>query len=449
MIIRRVRELQLRRAVGDQGFAMVELMVAMVVFALLAAGVLASLNMANATGRGNRLRVVGANLAASQIETVRNTDVSLLVDGLSCPKSGGAPPCGTTMVGTDAFYVQQSVEAVPIDAASSVCDSPSGAKLGYKRITVQVSWDNMGTIPPVRSDTLMTLGANGPDPDKANIAVKVRDRNALPQDAVLVGISPGGVSQQTGYDGCVVFTNLNRGTSYTTTLNTTGYVDPNGVATPFQSVVIPSTGTANQVYKVAFDYDQASRLSLTVNANSGYPVPSALLNIMPVTLGSTTLWATTSYRKLFLDCSSAGATAGVCITPTGTPRQLPNLYPVAYSAWSGACSDADPGQSNRPAPIVLDPGQTVTGGVDTEAVKITTIDKTTSAVVPNADVYALPSCVSPAAYYSLGKSDASGNLQVSLPWGGWNLSSVTSGANPTTISLGPSSPLPTTATVKK
>ena len=114
MISRRVRELQRRRAVGDEGFAMVELMVAMVVFALLAAGVLASLNMANATGRGNRLRVVGANLAASQIETVRNTDVSLLVDGLSCPKSGGAPPCGTTTVGTDAFYVQQSVEAVPI-----------------------------------------------------------------------------------------------------------------------------------------------------------------------------------------------------------------------------------------------------------------------------------------------------------------------------------------------
>ena len=128
MITRRVRELQRRRAVGDQGFAMVELMVAMVVFALLAAGVLASLNMANATGRGNRLRVVAANLAASQIETVRNYDVSLLVDGISCPMAGGTPPCGKSMVGADAFYVQQSVEAVPIDAASSACDSPSGSE---------------------------------------------------------------------------------------------------------------------------------------------------------------------------------------------------------------------------------------------------------------------------------------------------------------------------------
>ena len=178
-------------------------------------------------------------------------------------------------------------------------------------------------------------------------------------------------------------------------------------------------------------------------------MPSALLNVLPVTLGSTTLWATTNYRKVFLDCTSSGATTGACITPTGAPRQVPNLYPVAYSAWSGACTDADPGQSNRPAPIVLTPGQTVTGAIDTEAVKITTVNKTTSAVMPNADVYALPSCASPAAYYSLGKSDASGNLQVSLPWGGWNLSTATSGTNPTTISLGPSSPLPTTATVKK
>jgi len=171
--------------------------------------------------------------------------------------------------------------------------------------------------------------------------------------------------------------------------------------------------------------------------------------VLPVTLGSTTLWATTSYRKLFLDCTSAGATAGACITPTGTPRQLPNLYPIAYSAWSGACSDADPGQSSRPAPIVLIPGQTITGAVDTESIKITTVNKTTLAVVSNTDVYALPSCGSPATYYLVGRSDGSGNLQVSLPWGGWNLSTASSGTNATTISLGPSSPLPTTATVKK
>ena len=64
-------------------------------------------------------------------------------------------------------------------------------------------------------------------------------------------------------------------------------------------------------------------------------------------------------------------------------------------------------------------------------------------------MYAVPSCGSPATYYLVGSSDASGNLQVSLPWGGWNLSTVSSGTNATTISLGPSSPLPTTATVKK
>ena len=369
MISRRVRELQRRRAVGDQGFAMVELMVAMVVFALLAAGVLASLNMANATGRGNRLRVVGGEPGGqpdrdrAQSRRLASCRRPVLPDGRRGPAVRQDDGRGRRLLRPAERRGRTDRCARPRSATA-----PPGAKLGYKRITVQVTWDTMGTIQPVRSDTLMTLGANGPDPNKANIAVKVRDRNALPQDAVLVSISPGGVSQQTGYDGCVVFTNLNRGTTYTTTLNTTGYVDPNGVATPAQSVVIPSTGTANQVYKVAFDYDQSSRLSLTVNTQDAtYPVPSALLNVLPVTLGSTTLWATTSYRKLFLDCTSAGATAGACITPTGTPRQLPNLYPIAYSAWSGACSDADPGQSSRPAPIVLTPGQTITGAVDTEA----------------------------------------------------------------------------------
>ena len=112
--------------------------------------------------------------------------------------------------------------------------------------------------------------------------------------------------------------------TYTVSLGTAGYVDRQGTASPSQSVGV----NVGQVASVAFDYDRAATLSLTIaGINGGTPA-----NAMAVSLGNT------GYLP-----SGTKAFSG-----TGTLRTLTNLFPYndGFDAWAGDCADADPEGKN-------------------------------------------------------------------------------------------------------
>lgn len=275
--------------------------------------------------KGNTQRVAAANLAAQQVELVRGTPVLELADGVT------TLPFQPALAGTT-YTLTQDVGFVAGQSGGSVCSSTSNS-LTYKKISVTVTWPNMGNIKPVRSDTVkvLGLGPNEADVRKGAAAVGVLDNTGAPQPGVLITLAPTGRSATTGADGCAVFPNLVTTTTHTATLSKAGYVDPQGDPSPARAINVD----AGKVARTSLSYAQSGAVQVTLKAPpGGYDPPTGL----GLTLDASILTPTTS--RAFPLC--AGASAQPCATSNGVTRLAGGLFPATYSGWGGTCSDAKP-----------------------------------------------------------------------------------------------------------
>jgi prepilin-type N-terminal cleavage/methylation domain-containing protein len=406
----RVKRLRGPLPSSEDGFGLLEVVVSLVVFALLAVAAVSMLLNAVQIGRSNRNRVVAAQLAEAQIETLRGLPTQNIPTGLTTLPS-------VTTSGS-VFYLTESAEYVASTGTGSACDSAPGAQLGFKQVTVSVTWNNMGSVKPVRSDTLKALSLSGSTPSLGSLAVSVKDRNGNPESGQVVTLSPSGGAQTTGSDGCVVYTGLTPG-SYNASLNTTGYVDTTGVQASTQS---SQTVNASQITKVAFVYDQAS--SLTVNWQAPAGGPTAAAPTLPLTLVNANVSSTGS--KAYPLCGS-----GTCVT--GTAPVVSQLFPFAsgYGVFAGTCADAPPVTATQPTAVT--PGSGATATVPVGEVTVTVKHGTT--VVPNVALYAWhaadASCPSGQSI-SLGTASSTGTLNALLPYGLWTISTNATASSPPT-----------------
>src|SRR5918993_228527 len=148
----------------QDGYSIVELLVAVTVFALVFAAVSIGIGRALELNRGNRNRSAAAYLAARQLEDVRAKAFSSAALGqTTCVDSAPTTGCNVPSPYT---VVQNVVWASPGSTTTS-CDVPatSGSALAYKRVTVTVTWPDMGGVAPVASQTLLTPPAGTYDPN--------------------------------------------------------------------------------------------------------------------------------------------------------------------------------------------------------------------------------------------------------------------------------------------
>ncbi len=387
---------------NEGGFTIIELLVAMSIFALFmtaAIGVLAgSLNIT----RNNRSRSVAANLAAQEMDTVRNADFADLTIGQvnSAQTVDGTP-----------YTIQRDSEWITKTATSGPCDGASGSILAYLRVTVTVTWPVMNGVDPVQNQTVITPPVGSYDPNDGHIAVKVLDRDALPQSGVPVTINgPGGADTEvTTSDGCAFFAYLDPG-SYTVSLSEVGYVDGQGVSGPSQTATVVATTTSS----LQFQYDQASSLSVSLAGVSGGVIPSAAVSI-----GNTHLLPV-----------GTKAFAG-----SGASRTISNLFPYAdgYELWAGDCADADPQGlksdgtayypgATRSTAIAVTPGSASSGSVTMSTLTVT-VKRGTTAISGAAvkAVHGADAGCGSGETLTLGSTDATGTLVVAMPFGTWTL----------------------------
>lgn len=305
---------QRRRPRGDDGFTLMEVVVAMAVFAVTVTVALGIIVETAQLLRSNAQRVAAANLATAQIEAARSQRALDVPNGASSR---------TETVGGTTYTVTQDAQYVVTGASTSACTG-SGGQLTSKLVTVTVQWPDMAPVRPVRADTLLALGKGDDDLDPTHgaLAVGVVDANDRPVPGASVTLAPGGTSSTTGPDGCVVFTGLSPGT-YTASAVRTGAVSVTN--TPVGSAT--ASVAAGAVARAGIVHDTARTVRLELVAPPGYAVPAGL----PI-----------RYRSTYADAGAplpvcSGALSGCYDATSSTAR---HLFPAVYEFWAGECSDA-------------------------------------------------------------------------------------------------------------
>jgi prepilin-type N-terminal cleavage/methylation domain-containing protein len=301
----------MRAGSDERGFSLIELVVAVSVFAILSAGLALTIDGGLNLARNNRNRSIAANLASQEMDDVRQASFTTLPLGLvdRSESVDGVP-----------YTVRRETEWVDNASTTGPCDSTNNTPR-VLRVSVSVFWADMRGVAPAKSSTILSPPVGSFDPLNGHIAVKVLGSGAEPLAGVPVTVTSGAEVRNltTTSTGCAFFAFVTPET-YTVSLGAVGYVDRQGSPTASQITGVTSGATSS----VAFDYDQAATLTLSLLPASGGSFPTDL----PISVGNTGLLPTGS--KAY-----AGA---------GAIRNVGNLFPYeeGYAAWAGDCADADP-----------------------------------------------------------------------------------------------------------
>lgn len=404
----------------DAGLTLVEVIVGMAVFTVMATITAGLLINTVRTASANKQRVTAGNLVQAQIEQTRSLRTLDIPDGASTVLN--------TTVGGTTYTVNQTVNVVASDSSTSIC-SGSGNQIGYKLVTAVVTWTGMGSAKPVRADTLKALGVgnDGLDTTKGAYAVAVIDSNGNPQQGVSVMLNPGGLTRTTGIDGCAVYLGLTP-TDYTVTLSKAGYVTVDGAASITTAAIGVRASTVTRPPPVS--YDLAGSVAFSTVAPGGYSPVSGLR----VTVSNTRFTPTTS--RSFPDCSVVPTAPQGCVS--GTSRSAAALFPGQYGAWAGSCADAAPTAPPNLTPVASGPNPNVTVALAGVRVQVQDVS---GRPVPGRTLYAYHApdnklCTTPEFY--LLNADGSSDVRVGLPSGMWTFA-----LTPDASSAPPSGPWPT------
>lgn len=315
----------------DDGFTLVEVIVAMMVFALVALGVGYSTLTTIRMSADTRARETATNLAAAEIDAVRALADPFVVQDATTTR---------TLAGTR-FTIRRDAGWVAGSDTSNDCGLGTGT-LQYKRVNVEVSWPGaLGAAPAAKADTILAPATRLNDPAYGSILVSVTAADGTGSRGVSVSITPDGsgtplATQPAATDagGCSFAFKVAPG-SYTVAISRANGVDATQQTAPVRSVAVVAGGAGS----AAFQYDTAASFSVAY-ANGAAPAP-----LLP-SLGFTSSWF-----------SSYGV-----VTKDGTPSVVKlHPFPSGYTAVAGtyvAPSDSSAGC------VAVDPGSWPAQSID-------------------------------------------------------------------------------------
>jgi prepilin-type N-terminal cleavage/methylation domain-containing protein len=290
----------------DEGFSLVEVIVAMAIFLIVSAAALGLIMTSLQTVRGNADRVYAAAVARGEVDYLRTLGSGAIPLGASTRTVSGA--------GGD-FTVTRTATWVDAGVATNPCNVGPGVSPGksYLRVQVEVVGEELDA--PQRLDAIVYPSDTVPTQNTGTVTVVVVDASNAPVPGVTVTGSNGAGStfqQVTGPDGCVFVPDLVVGASWLVTVSKPGYIteELNGEA---QTVAVEEL----QNTPVDVVYSQPGSLTVTAGGG-GFPVPEGMpfsltpdtRNRAPSTFASypvtvTGLWPD-GYDTLFRGCLASG-----------------------------------------------------------------------------------------------------------------------------------------------
>lgn len=323
---------------------LIEVMVAMFVFAILSTMVLSSLLQIVGQTRNNQAQHVAANLAAAEIDLAHDTpDIFELLDS----------DRDVTLNDT-VFHVARRTAWVSDASSDAACGA--GGNLRFKRVHITVTWDNMRDgAQPVRLDTIVNPAERINDPSKGTVLVSVIDSLGEGVNAARVTLTPtsGGVSglyADTDAQGCAYVLQVPKGT-YEVSVSKSGYT---GILeeTPRQRDVSVQAGSSTTI---VLQYDEAGTFDLTFGPSATPRLPIG----MPLSLVST-------YGVKSVNLASTSRTQPVSVHPRVNYRVFAGEF---RQTSGGQCEAVDP--NAWPAAVVgsvnLDAGLSAETSADPDA----------------------------------------------------------------------------------
>jgi prepilin-type N-terminal cleavage/methylation domain-containing protein len=319
----------------DEGFTLLEAVVAMIIFGIIASSTAAVLVRAVGGSSDNRARTAAANVAAQAMDTIRaNAESADGYTGLATQQLDDVTVQGRT------YSVYSSVSVVTGTNSGSPCTSGGLTDELYKRVGVTVTWANAGSVKPVRSDTIIQNPGVAADPDKGALGVLVSGPSG-PEARVPVRLD-NGASAITDDGGCAYFSGL-APANYTATASALNFVDEDGNLTESQTAGVQKASAT--VVNLAYAAASTPTITYSTVLANGTTDPSYL-------------WPGSTAYTLKNDSRDR---SGTVTTNTTTP----SLYPYAsgYNSWLGSCTTEAPASiPNFATPEGSSPAVTISVG---------------------------------------------------------------------------------------
>lgn len=409
---------------SDDGLSLIEVLVAMMIFAMLVVGIGYSLTMILQMTRDNQARETATSLASAELDAVRAIgDPFLVLDDAR-----------SQTVGTNTYTVTRKTAWVNPGGSVDTCGT-GGGPLQYKSVSVAVTWAGMlSTDNKVRTDTALVPTTRINDPNKGTILVSVLDAQGLGKPGItFTATSPSGsvATTPTNANGCSFVLKVPPG-EYTVTLTNSAHKDVAQKSAPFVKQTIDAGSSA----QFAFQFDKQGTYPLRYASN----VTGGASPYIPTNL-TTTFFNTNGVYSAVIPTSSRSGTTNLYPARTGY-----EVVAGEYVAQSGAgvpyCASVDPEAwapdtgglvGTRAETAYADPGQTaVTVGIPMGVLEVDSGGggQFLHAVSQSAtQLPGQPGCDVPMSY-SFGNILSGDDTRIALPFGTWQLftSSTAGGA---------------------
>jgi prepilin-type N-terminal cleavage/methylation domain-containing protein len=346
----------IRNSRDDSGLSLIEVVVALMVFAVITLGVGVSLGTMTRIAYDSHNRESATNLAAAEIDLVNSIDNPFDVASATTTKT----------VGNLAYTIARSVAWISTSGAEASCGSTSG-NLQYKRVNVSVTWPGMLiNNRPVRADTVLAPVTRINDPSYGTIIVRVIGADGTGRAGVTVTTSPALTSTipTTDSDGCSYIMKVPPGT-YSVGVAKTNFIDVNQLTSPAQSLDV----TAGATFSASFQYDERATFNLAHAPGSpgGATLPQTGTN-----------W--TTYFSTFGIYQVVGRTGSIALHPFSDGYSVVSGKYAAPAGTSLGCESPDPSSwvetstlnaGARGVPIAAAPGSSGSLGVPMGKISLT------------------------------------------------------------------------------
>ncbi|QUW19666.1 prepilin-type N-terminal cleavage/methylation domain-containing protein [Agrococcus sp. Marseille-Q4369] len=307
---------------GEGGMTLIEVLVAMFVFAIISTLVLSSLVQLVGITRASQNQHVAANIAAEEIDLVRDAGDLFGVNDVTRPVT----------LNDTTFTVTRETEWVSATGADVSCGT-GRETLSYKRVNVTVTWPGGA---PVRADTVLDSPDRLNDSTKGTVLVSVIDSLGEGAPGISVSLTPTAdgapiAATQTDAFGCAFFLQVTKGT-YTVALSKPNYVGVFEKTPSRTGVVVEAGGTQS----FQFQYDLGGRLDVTLTPVPVAPLPRGSSITIPSGLQAT---LASTYGPRYVTPQRVTTAQAIEVHPRVPYRMFAGVYSDEAAA---ACASVDP-----------------------------------------------------------------------------------------------------------